>query len=77
MKITTLCITHRHGTNIYSCVNEEVANTCLYDFVSKYWHEQFQKEPLPQNHEKAIHYYFFNGNNDECYEISTTELIES
>lgn len=71
MKLFTLAIGHRHGTDITIHPTDEDANLALAEYVREWWDRE-QCGPMPDDPDQMISDYF--QTTDEYSEISEHDL---
>lgn len=78
MKVVVLRIEHRHGDNVSVCVDMEIANQRLWEYVESWWQQEIGEITIPSDRQAAIDRYFeamrerFSG--AEYYYIEETEI---
>lgn len=75
-RVTILTIDHRHGSNVYVCRNEDVAEQELLTFVKEWWDEIPGMEDMPSDPWEAINAYFEAHADDEWYSMDSEDVIE-
>ena len=76
MKIYTLIIDHRHGTNVYNFLSEAEMNASLYSYVQENWyHEKINIGDLSRD--EAIETYFHDDLwSEDWYRTEVAEFPE-
>lgn len=74
MKIYTLIIDHRHGTNVYNFLSEAEMNAALYAYVKETWYEE-DGNIATLSHDEAIDRFFHqNLWSEDWYKTEETEF---
>jgi len=58
MTIHTLVISHEYGASVFTFVSEAEAQARLFAWVKEYWELERFDEPIPEDPDEAIAYYF-------------------
>lgn len=51
-------ISHEHGDDCFAYSNPESARDGVWQFVRQWWEKNGPDEPMPEDHDEAISWYF-------------------
>ncbi len=74
MKIYTLVIDHRHGTDIYNFLSEAEMNDQLYAYVKDRWHEEDGSIDAVSRGEAIESYFHQNYWCEDWYKVDYTDF---
>lgn len=74
MKVWTLTINHKHGSDVSVYVSKEAATIGLAEYVDNWWQREMGDEVRPADNIEAIEAYFDGMNGVETADIHETEL---
>ena len=75
-KVTVLVTDNEYGTNIEAFDNYNQAELDLYNYVKDYWAE-VSDLPIPEDHKKAIDFYFYKKQGEEQYVLQEVSVASS
>lgn len=58
MRIYTLTINHKHGTDTVSFTKKRLLDKYLYAYVKNWWESEIPHKTMPKDKEEAIKQYF-------------------
>lgn len=73
--LCTLIISHKHGSEVWLCMDEATANTILFHWVKEYWHDSNNDEEIPKDEQDAIDMYFDDHPDYEYYDLTSHSEI--
>lgn len=73
MRVWVVCVTHRHGVNIYVTTTEDLAWDELYRYVCDNSEDELGDVPSPAGRDDAIGKYF-EAVEDEFYDVDPFDV---
>lgn len=75
VRLTTLAISHRYGSEVYLCLGEDAAQEILHNWVEQFWEEACD-EKIPEDRQDAIDKYFNDHPGCEGYDLTNHHNIK-